>query len=425
MPFTFDKLVLFALSSSILARTCAALAAQHQLLRPHEEAGAAIVELVEQRTSQQRRLLQHEEEEQEQQQHQHLRHHQEHKEQRHHQHYQDAADSAALGGFDLSGSFDAASGTVVASDVAPAQSAVVDRPTEPSMFVFVFSRREDVARRALVREMWRSAKAGPGSLNYRFALCHDNDAAQQLLRDEYVAHKDLVLMACEEGYTEGRLTRKVLAAMRVYMENFSNYGLFMKVDDDAFVAWPRLAKTLVDLQRQGAADLTNAYMGVPIGETHVCRNASFLWYEPYENWPQEKFPGGMAGGSGYVLGKSLLRTILRTGIGDSMVLYNEDRAVAAWVQKLEKVSSHSVKRVAIPGIDGWWNWNYEHPTDNWRTWGDYQHVLHHGLRGETIACLGVAAAADDPGREVGSCFAQEAGQPKHAPLVCAKMPGHV
>jgi hypothetical protein len=220
-------------------------------------------------------------------------------------------------------------------------------------------------------------------------------------------------MDCNEGYDSGMLTRKVLAALKIYRQSFWDHKMIMKVDDDAFVSWPQFGKFV------GANGGLNVYMGIPVGEARVCRNSSYLWYEPYENWPEEMFPKGMAGGSGYILGRLLVNLILTTGLGEANVLYNEDRSTAVWIKKLEH-SGTPVRWVEVPGIDGWWNWDYLHPVNNWQMWGDYsKHLVHHGLEGPTIACLADAARAQDPSRVISTCFETESGK-KHAPLVCAQ-----
>merc|ERR1719240_1650052 len=127
----------------------------------------------------------------------------------------------------------------------------------------------------------------------------------------------------------------------------------------------------------------------------------------------------MAGGSGYLLGRVLVNLVLGTGLGEANVLYNEDRATAVWIKRLMESGAPVVWK-AIPGIDGWWNWDYEHPRANWMTWGEYKGILHHGLEGDTIACLSQAANAMDPTRNITGCFEAEVGK-KHDPLVCAQL----
>lgn len=261
--------------------------------------------------------------------------------------------------------------------------------------------------------MWKNASAGPGLISYKFALCYADDGNVPKLRQEKADHDDLMIMNCEEGYDKGRLTRKVLASMRMFQARYSDHRMFFKVDDDCFVAWPRLADFLV---QYGSL---NSYMGIPVGEARVCRNESYLWYEPYENWAEDMFPEGMAGGSGYLVGRLLVNLVLSTGLGEANVLYNEDRATAVWMKRLTE-SGTPVVRKAIPGIDGWWNWDYEHPRANWMTWGDYKGMLHHGLEAGTISCLSEAANAMDPSRNITGCFNFEVGK-KHDPLVCAQL----
>ena len=121
------------------------------------------------------------------------------------------------------------------------------------------------------------------------------------------------------------------------------------------------------------------------------------------------FPEAMAGGSGYTLGRDLVEDILDKDIGKDNILWNEDRAVGVWVHRLKK-GNLAVEYVAVPGVDGFWGWDWRHPSKNWKFWGEYPHLVHHGLEGESIACLAQADASDDPWQPIGHCFSAEEGQ---------------
>lgn len=287
-----------------------------------------------------------------------------------------------------------------------------DHIDPPSIFIAVFSRRAAATRRALVRHMWQQvAESGP-EVVVRFALCDVSDTLDTDLQKESEEFEDLLMLPCAEGYGHGALTQKVLASMTHFRNMYPNFNYFMKVDDDTFIAWERFYRFLA--QRASSS----SYIGVPIDGGIPCRNASFRWYEPYSTFNDTYFPKGMAGGPGYTFGKELVEEILDTGIGHANVLWNEDRAAGVWVDKLTK-QGRSVKFVEVPGIDGWWSWDWRHPMKNWATWADYPYILHHGLHGESIACLALADKVGDPWRQVNNCFAVEVGE-QHEAFVCAR-----
>merc|ERR1719433_279123 len=186
--------------------------------------------------------------------------------------------------------------------------------------------------------------------------------------------------------------------MRTFLADESKPSLFMKIDDDTFVAWKRM---LPFLKRRAHR---NAYVGVPIGTGKPCRNESMRWYEPFENFAEDEFPTAMAGGAGYAVGRTLVEHIMNEGIADKNVLYNEDRAVGVWVRAAERNGVPS-EHVAFKGVDGFWGWDWRHPTENWQTWGSYPLLVHHGLEASTIKCLAHVDNANNASKPVDSCFA--------------------
>jgi len=258
--------------------------------------------------------------------------------------------------------------------------------------------------------MWQRAIGGSGNITVQFALCDADDNWKRPLELEKRLHGDILILDCEEGYGQGRLTKKVLEAMWAYRFAATPRDLFMKVDDDTFVAWPQFTELL------GTHAHQHAYMGIPIGQGKPCRDPSYLWYEPYDTFANDTFPEAMAGGSGYVLGHGLVTQILDTGVGQSNVLWNEDRAVGVWINLLQQ-QSVPAEYIAVPGIDGWWNWDSARPMLNWEYWADYPHLVHHGLQGETIACLSQADLEGDPWRPINVCFQAEVGI-VHQQLTC-------
>lgn len=308
---------------------------------------------------------------------------------------------------------DASATSTVTTSLMTSEDGKPSKARAPSIFITVFSRRDAAAQRALVRDMWiRAVASSEGNATMRFTVCQGDDEHSSGLDLEHAVHGDLMVLDCEEGYGHGLLTRKVISAMMVFRKNFPGVDLFMKIDDDSFVSWHKLTALLIDRAHE------NAYVGVPIGRSVPCRNSSFRWYEPYETYPYEFFPKAMAGGPGYTLGRRLVERILDTGVADQNLLWNEDRAVGVWINRLRKAHGTPVEYIALNGVDGWWGWNWKKPQESWKVWGDYPHTVHHGLRGDTIACLALAAVRNKPDRRIDTCFAFEVGQ-EHTALKCA------
>lgn len=287
------------------------------------------------------------------------------------------------------------------------------KPLQPRIFIAIFSRFAAFAQRGFIREMWHHAEIqSGGDATVKFAICR-NDGDLRHANEVEVEHKmfdDLLMLDCEEGYGEGRLTLKVIAAMEAFIKNYPDKSLFMKVDDDSFVAWKRFSKLLLGVKK-------GTYMGTLIGKSVPCRNASYRWFEPYTTFPGSFFPASMAGGPGYVLSRDLVEQIIDQNISRSNVLWNEDRAVGVWVNELKR-QGVEVEFVQVRGISGWWSWDWKNPTSTWKTWGEYPYVTHHELHGETINCLAKADMHGDPQTVINQCFEPEVGE-NHEVLQCA------
>jgi len=287
---------------------------------------------------------------------------------------------------------------------------------DPSVFVSVFSRRGDGKRRGEIRHLWKRVEKSANNATVRFSICDGADNLDLLLRMEQKRYGDLLFLECEEGYAEGKLTKKVLASMYAYMNQPAFHKeIFMKVDDDTFLAWNRFSKFLK------WRHTPKMYMGVPINQSVPCRNSSSRWYEPPSNFPRPLFPIGFAGGPGYVLSRDLVDRILVTGIADNNILYNEDRAVSVWVDRLVQ-GGNDVDYVSLAGISGFWGWDWKHPQQQWPLWKLYPNLVQHGLKGETIKCLSDADDFDDGDFDLRDCFSNEQGQ-EYTPLTCASENG--
>merc|ERR1719329_1100648 len=100
-------------------------------------------------------------------------------------------------------------------------------------------------------------------------------------------------------------------------------------------------------------DSTYVYMGIKGPMTmSVNRDVNTPWYQPKELYPNETYPLFMEGGSGYILGRGLVRDIVEDGVADDNILSNEDQATGVWVNAL-KLRGEPVDYVSVPGTDGY------------------------------------------------------------------------
>jgi len=175
-----------------------------------------------------------------------------------------------------------------------------------------------------------------------------------------------------------------------------NRPLFMKVDDDTFVAGNRF--------RQGLASAANMYgeliyAGVDLPAQPPTRDPASHWYEPYNTWPHQNYPPAMYGGPGYILGRSMINRIIDEGIADQNVLWNEDRAVGVWVNMLQQRGVF-VNWIRVPGSNGF---HWDNPVKN-GPWGSYPYVMHHHLSMSAIQCLTEIDRANSPIAPIDSCM---------------------
>lgn len=281
----------------------------------------------------------------------------------------------------------------------------------PSLFATIFSKQDSQLQRSQIRSMWESAGDKYGSVKGVFAIC-SRPALTENVVDESSAYGDLLVLDCDEGYLEGLLTRKVARAMEAYLADYSNYDLYMKIDDDTFISPRRLGDLF--MWRESAAKSNDwLYAGVfaegPHEQLHgkhfPVRDVSSQWYEPYEKFDGEIYPMSAKGGPGYILSRNLVEGIVNEGIADQNELNNEDKAVGVWVDKLVQQNGASVDYVNIPGTDG-----YPEHAESIVTTGTYRkypHALHHHLAGPVIACLHDIEASMDLERNVDHCFSDQ------------------
>lgn len=240
---------------------------------------------------------------------------------------------------------------------------------------------------------------GVPNFTTKFAMCLRgvDMVGRQLLDEEQTSYEDLLLLDdCEEGYRLN--TYKILAVMRALRDRFAEPDFFMNVDDDSFVALPKLAKVLeVVMQHR---DWQYAYIGMLDNQDRLdwwFNNTESPNYDPWENWPYAIYPPNMAGGPGYLLGKLLLRRALAEFMLEP-VSVNGDRAIGIAVYKANQ-SGSPVMYVNISADDG--------ETEEWPfngTWGEYPFVSQHKLSCESIECLLRLQDTADPSARVDECY---------------------
>lgn len=275
----------------------------------------------------------------------------------------------------------------------------------PTTFVAVFSRRNAPERREQIRDAWKRADYGLEIMTFKFALCRqDGDELDEALEQENKENGDLMIMDCREGYGKGLLTKKTYAAMKEYAKHYSKKEVFMKVDDDTFVAWTRLYPYLADVWKNYS---WHFYMGSMHEPGEPTRETTNQFYEPREVFPHARYPMAADGGPGYLLGGELVKTIVDKDVGSVWQLYNEDKAVAVWVDTVVQ-QGVPVTYKSIEGQTGYATTEHE-----WKgqlkwfhsgRWIGYPLLLHHRLSGHAIACLSDKEAKRDPNITIDDCF---------------------
>eukprot|EP00927_Polykrikos_kofoidii_P019295 TRINITY_DN18_c0_g2_i1.p1 TRINITY_DN18_c0_g2~~TRINITY_DN18_c0_g2_i1.p1 ORF type:complete len:315 (-),score=47.55 TRINITY_DN18_c0_g2_i1:204-1148(-) len=277
----------------------------------------------------------------------------------------------------------------------------------PSVFFGVFSAQNNIARRATVRKMWQEVNKGWGHVRYKFVLC-ERPTIDVKVAYELMQFSDLLFLDCDEGYLNGALTVKAAKTMEYFLSAYPNTRLFMKIDDDTFISSRRLC-TILEWRVGNGKSNAWLYAGVfsegpneTIHTIHVpIRDPQNPWYEPPEKFGGECYPPSAKGGPGYILSRSLVRSILVGGISDSHVLNNEDKAVGVWVDAV-KNSGQEVDFVNIPGTDG-----YEDHASSIVTrgsYGQYPHIVHHHLDEVKIDCLFKVDKTLNPNLTIDHCF---------------------
>merc|ERR1719440_2222196 len=131
-------------------------------------------------------------------------------------------------------------------EVKPMADHALEVPSTPAkaLFVAVFVGRDSSEQdHATIRRLWKQVDGGSDSICMRFALCkHGADDHQHRLLAENTTHGDMLFLDFQEGYSQGLLTKKVVASLRAFLSAESSHDqclnrpLYMKIDDDTFVA---------------------------------------------------------------------------------------------------------------------------------------------------------------------------------------------
>lgn len=299
---------------------------------------------------------------------------------------------------------------------------VAERPT---MFVAIFSRAEEVNRRNSLRSLWHQIGETPLNFVRKFVVCNhgvtnlvtqEGLSFNQAMQNEAAKHGDMSILSCPEAYSE--LQHKLVETMEAYLASYSKVApLFMKTDIDTFVHWHRLATFL--MPRYGP----HVYIGVNTSTDKVVRNHSCGWHESYAHYPHDTYPWTMAGGPGYILGRSLVTSVLKDiRETDSLHFNNEDRFLAVRIDELKK-RGVPVKYMNVPGTTGYSKddvmSNCEEidnieaaRLDNARmvaleTWRGYPYILHHHLDSRSVECLSQAMLDDELDRKLEVCFPKQ------------------
>lgn len=280
----------------------------------------------------------------------------------------------------------------------------------PDMFVAVMTTRSTPTdKRNAIRTLWKAVDGGQGKICARFIICKADDQEQLNLIAEQSTYGDMLFLHCAEGYAKGLLTKKVIASMRAYREapqkkdSCLNRQLYMKMDDDTFVAGNRFRAGLHSAISKYGSEFV--YAGVDVPGNAPERNVSSPWYEPPSIWPHDLYAPAMYGGPGYILGRTMVQRMIDEKIAESNILWNEDRAVGVWVDNLTK-KGVKVTWVRIPGTNGF-KWDHAVKTGSWLM---YPYTLHHHLSAPCIRCLIAIEKANNAHATVDDCFKL---QPKH------------
>lgn len=193
-------------------------------------------------------------------------------------------------------------------------------------------------RRKTIRKTWLSKYSANGvageseknNVRYYFAIGVRglNSTFTKALYDEHAISSDLLLLDVDEGYSDGLITDKLVAAF-VWVTANVDFTHLLKVDDDSFV---RMDALLTVLQ---AAPTRRFYYGHFRGDATVRRAGK--WADHRYFLCDRYLP--YAHGGGYVLSADLVDFVVRNK--DLLQRYaNEDVSVGVWLSALRIERRH-------------------------------------------------------------------------------------
>lgn len=265
---------------------------------------------------------------------------------------------------------------------------------DPTVLVVVLTTINALERRNAIRYSWHV----PDDMAVRFAVCNQSSGeAKHDVQAEFRRFRDLVSLPCTEGYRDGLLTKKVVAAMQMYLDEYPHAEYFMKIDDDTFPRLNMFGDVLSHMGKYG-------YAGVIDNGGCPRRDPDNAWYEPETTFPEARFPSTAQGGPGYILSRALVHHFLVDDrqATESRMLRNEDKAVGVWVLTAA-LKGLPVNYVNVSGTNGF---NSDCSQFSHMPFGNYPFILHHNVSASAMACMGDLEAGKSPGNTVGCCICQ-------------------
>ncbi|XP_066272629.1 beta-1,3-galactosyltransferase 1-like [Branchiostoma lanceolatum] len=184
---------------------------------------------------------------------------------------------------------------------------------DPDLFLvaMVTSRHAHFEARAAIRETWGSATSIVGhKLSTLFVIGRTDDPTlQRTLIEESRKYGDLVQMDSYESYEN--LTLKTISALKWTSMNCRQARFVMKTDDDMFVNYPRLVRTLADY-RQSAGQL-NLMLGCVVSWAFPERTPGKKWYMDAEIFPRWLYPPYCIG-AGYAMSSDVAHKLYMTSL---------------------------------------------------------------------------------------------------------------
>ncbi|XP_078661721.1 beta-1,3-galactosyltransferase 1-like [Branchiostoma floridae x Branchiostoma belcheri] len=184
---------------------------------------------------------------------------------------------------------------------------------DPDLFlvVMVTSRHAHFEARAAIRETWGNATSIMGyELATLFVIGRTDDPSlQRTIVEEGRRYGDIVQMDSYESYEN--LTLKTISALKWTSMNCRQAKFVMKTDDDVFVNYPRLVRTLANFRHN--AEEKNLMLGCVVSWAFPVRTPGKKWYMDTEIFPRWLYPPYCIG-SGYVMSSDVAHRLYMTSL---------------------------------------------------------------------------------------------------------------